>query len=188
MFTALANSLLLLALASGASAIAALRGAWRSKGRGNRVLVYAGWAALLLSTILWSQAYGVEFGLSYALAWFALCATVACLLNREYRAPQLDTAAPLTAQTTSTGYKWLTFLAAGPLALVACVPLTLLMTLLLPLERVNQMALAAVLFPILWALAAYWTSARDKPAHFSVLFVAVGITSYLGLTLLDLPR
>jgi len=56
---------------------------------------------------------------------------------------------------------------------------------LLPTPRVNQMALAAVLFPMLWALAAYWASAGDRPGRFSLLFLAVGAVSAGGLLLLD---
>jgi hypothetical protein len=48
------------------------------------------------------------------------------------------------------------------------------------------MALAAVLFPTLWALAAYWTSAGDRPLRFSLLFALLGAASYTGLTLLEL--
>lgn len=186
MLESLANGPVLAALASGGAAVVALRLAWRRKGAGNRVLVAGGWLALALSTCLWSAAHGVEFGVSYALAWFALCATPAVVLNREYRQPQPDKAAPLTSTApASTGHKWLTFLAAGPLALLASAPLTLLLTLLLPLARVNQMALAAVLFPTLWALAAYWTSASDRPLRFSLLFVLLGVASYTGLTVMN---
>ena len=184
MMSVFATPAVVTALLSGAASVAALRGAWRRKGIRNGVLVLIGWLALALSLALWSSALGIEYGVSYALAWFALCAIIAVILNREHRAPQPDRAAPLSEATTM-GHKWLTFFAAGPLAVIACVPLTLLVTLLLPVARVNQMALAAVLFPTLWGLAAYWASARDNPGRLGIGFTLLALASYASLRLVD---
>lgn len=181
-----ANGSPFLALASGAFSIFALRTAWRRKGFGNHLMVAGGWAMLLLATFLWCRIFGTEFGISYSLAWFATCAVFAVLFNREYSEPLVSTSSCAKTDNSGTGRKWLRFIAAGPVALVSCVPLTLLFTLLLPLERVSQMALASVLFPVLWALGAYWSSARDNPGRVILLFIAAGLASKVCLILLDI--
>ena len=108
----------LFALASGAGSVLALRGAWRGKSVASRMLALAGWMALIFSVLLWQQVYGIEFAVSYALAWFSLCAFVAVLLNRQYSAPRAAAELSLvTSGATSARHKWLTFLAAGPLGL-----------------------------------------------------------------------
>lgn len=173
------------ALASGAGSVLALRGAWRGKSVASRMLALAGWMALIFSVLLWQQVYGIEFAVSYALAWFSLCAFVAVLLNRQYSAPRAAAELSLvTSGTTSASHKWLTFLAAGPLGLCASVPLTLAMARLLPVTMTSQMAIAAIAFPILWALAAYWVSARDNPGRFCLLFCVAGALALVALVLM----
>ena len=169
--------LLVLALTAGAGSVLSLRLAWRRKGTGNTLLVLAGWSALLVSMLLWTRLQGAEFGVSFALAWLVLCAAAPLLLNREFRPPQPDTPIALASAATSTGQKWLTFIGAGPAGLLATIPLTLMLTMLTPLSRVNQMAIAAVLFPTLWGLAAYGVSAGDNPGRDTVILIVVGALS-----------
>jgi hypothetical protein len=165
----------------GAAGVGALRVAWRSQGWRHRALMPAGWIALALCLYFWSLDAGTEFGVSYALAWIALCALALIAAQAQRRPRREEITASGSTFDSSAGHKWLTFIAAGPLAALACCQLTLVLVYLSPLHLINQMALAALLYPILWGIAAYLSCYYGRPGRNALVFIFFGCASSLLL-------
>ncbi|MEM9256597.1 MAG: hypothetical protein AAGA91_14215 [Pseudomonadota bacterium] len=180
-----AGSTLLIAgaLGAGGAGIVSLRYSWRRRSAAGRLALTLGWSALLLCLFAFSAAFGSEFGISYALAWIALCAFLVVASNREVRPPASDSPG-LTGHGSGRLYKWLVFIAAGPLAGIATAQLTLLVCMLLPATRTTQVAIAVVLFPLLWACAAFWITAARLPGRASLGCVACALVATGALHLM----
>ena len=170
------SAALLSALALTLAGVGALRLGWRQAGA-RRALVWGGWLMLLLATCAWIRAAGIEFGTSYSLLGLALAAWLTMALGVERSEPRLDRVATGNTVASSLSHKLCTFAAAGPLAAFACCQVTLLLVLELPITRVNQMAIAALLFPLLWGIAAYWSCYRQTPGRNALLFALGGSLS-----------
>ena len=160
-------------LLTGAAGVALLRYCWRRPGPRHMAALLAAWSLLGISLGAWVFTYGVEFGASFALAWLTLCGFATVAVGTRWRAPAA-TAATVGNDTSSAGWhKWLTFLAAGPIAGVAACPLTLLLTRLLPMVIADQVAVGVVLFPLLWASLSYWSVYSVRPARNTLLLGAL---------------
>ncbi|QFU77353.1 hypothetical protein EY643_17725 [Halioglobus maricola] len=171
-----------LSLILGAAGLGALRLGWRKKTPGSRTTVVLGW--ILLGTCLATavQYWGAEFGLSYSLAALGLLALIPITANYEYKPPKVDHSAGGLSSTP--GHRWLTFLAAGPLAGIACCQLTLTLVDLAPGSEINRMAWAAVGFPSLWGLLMYLICTQRQPVRYALictaLIIACSLYLYLG--------
>ncbi|MAT94961.1 MAG: hypothetical protein CME59_20515 [Halioglobus sp.] len=172
-------------LLTGAAGVALLRRCWRRAGAGHRATRLAAWSLLGVSLASWILGYGAEFGASYALAWFTLCGCAAVAAGARRRAPARTDAAPGSGPASSGWHKWLTFVAAGPLAGAAACLLTLLLTQLLPLVTADRVAVAVVLFPLLWAGLSFCSVYSVRPARNALAFSAA--TGLCGALLFLIP-
>ena len=178
---------LIVAIVAAVAGLALLRSRWRRAGTYHALLLLTAWLLLAGASGAASIAYGAEFGISYAFAGISLTAMLLVIANSERR-PRADTAqARDVIPTTSRARKWLTFITAGVLAGAACAPLTIAISRLLPVALPSQMAIAVVLFPVLWSVAAYWTTATGRTAVKAVLFLSVAVGTTLMLPLLGTP-
>ena len=178
------NPFTLAALGLCCGSIIALRLGWRGVRPGQRLLVVLGWALLPSTAVLWSMAEGVEFGISFSVALWSLLACCVIAAGAEYRrakvpkkpaAEAAQNIQPLTA--TSTGQKFLTFAAAGPLALVTTCLATVVAVRLIPVDTGAQMATAVVLFPVLCALVMVWCCSGSSSGRNALALVIVGALS-----------
>lgn len=136
---------------------------------------------LSAATYMSVQAWGVEFGISYALSGFTLIALPLVLVNMKRRPAAADKGHSTPELATGTRRKCLTLLTAGPLAGLASGQLTLVVTRALPGSEVNNMATAALAFPILWGLMAYATCLTHTPKKPAMMFFAVAATFSIAL-------
>lgn len=165
------------------SGLGALRYGWRRQGALYRWVVAVGWLLLASAIYALINAWGEEYGVSYALAGITLFALLLVSANAEVRPNKRDKT-PLTPGTaTSTGQKLLTFFAAGPLSGIASCQLTLALTLILPGTELSNMATAAVLFPTLWGIFAYLSCLAGRPGRQAALLIAVTVISSVALYL-----
>lgn len=118
------------------------------------------------------QLWGAEFGISYWFAAFTLVALLFVAANSERRPVIAENGRSsiigVATQRASARQKWLTFLAAGPLAGLASCQLTLLVAYVLPGNEVNNMAIAAITFPVLWGMLAYVVCAIAGPGTWAL--------------------
>ncbi|RLQ23357.1 hypothetical protein DWB85_02045 [Seongchinamella sediminis] len=163
--------------------VTTLRAAWRRPQIRWRWAAGAGWLLLALSLYSGALAWGWEFGSSYLLAAISLVAVVVLLANSERRPPGVERTAGGMEGSSSALHKWSLFLVAGPLAGIASCQLTLLLVLLLPGGEIGSMAAAAVLFPVAWALLAFYTCYLDKPARLGTGLLLAALMSSLALYL-----
>ncbi len=127
------------------------------------------------------QAWGLEFGISYALAGFSLIALIVVGLNVERRPAIIDKGDIQLKRISSPYQKLLTFLAAGPLAgLVSC-QLTLLFASALFDSQITSMAAAAIVFPTLWGVLSYLSCLVGNPGRQAVMLCAIAGAASLVL-------
>ncbi len=161
-----------------------LRLAWRRPSRAP--LRLTGWLLLAASVWAWSRAAGAEFGVTYSLATLAFAAWLLAGVNAERRATARRSeriiAGPSLADTT-TAHKVGTFLAVALLAAVSTALVTIAAARLLPIGSGSQMATAALAYPALWGIAAYWLCAHRRLLRDSALLFALGALSALGIFL-----
>jgi len=132
--------------------------------RTRTLMLYGGWSSIFISLIGWIQIKGIEFGIAWWCIFIALLSLFLIATNA-------------TSSKTSTikiqyrnqfisikrsGKSLLTFLYAGPIALISSCFLSIIIGELLPMQKANSLVLAAFLFPIIWALSSYWICATDK--------------------------
>ncbi|MFK7978106.1 MAG: hypothetical protein AB8C02_18380 [Halioglobus sp.] len=145
-----------------------LRVGWRRTSRRYRLAKALGWGLLSVATYLSMQVWGAEFGLSYALAAFSGVALALVGVNSVRRPALQEKASSASVQGTTLAQKCITFLAAGPLAGLASCQFTLLSASALPGNEINSMAIAAVVFPLLWGLLAYMVCVIAKPVNLAI--------------------
>ncbi len=160
--------------------LGALRLGWRRSGTGPTLSVVVGWLLLAVAIYVAVSNWGAEFGISYALAGISLLALLLVGLNCEIRPAKRDRAVSNPAGTTSL-HKWLTCLSAGPLAGIASCQITLVAVYFFPGSEMNRMAAAAVLFPVLWGIAAYISCLMGRPGRQAVALSLVTIATSLIL-------
>lgn len=165
--------------------VGTLRAAWRRPQLPWRWAAAAGWLLLALSLYSGALAWGWEFGASYMLAALSLVAVGILLANSERRPALAERKAGANSAQggSSAAHKWLLFLVAGPLAAVASCQLTLLLVLLLPGDEIGSMAVAAVLFPLAWALLAFYACYQNKPSRLGCGLLLAAVLSSLALYL-----
>ena len=161
-----------------------LRRSWRHANRQS--WRFGGWLLLLISTGAWIRGLGPEFGITLSLTTLTLLALVLVIANQDrrppVRRPARAAAGPSLAET-SLGHKAATFLVAGVLAGVSTCMLTVALTPFLPTSTANQMATAAMAFPVLWGVAAFAVCLVRRPglSAISLSLTAVAAALYLYL-------
>jgi len=169
----------LLGVALGASGVAGLYSCWRKMPLSGPLVVALSWLLVAASLWAWSQASGVEFGVSYALMGFSLVAWLVLLFNYEVRESKQARSAPsasVTVDSRSWGRHALLFVMTLPLAGAASIFSCVWLCSFLPGHTTDKMVLAVFLVPVVWGLAAYWAGADPRPARPALaLLLAIAI-------------
>ncbi|USD38692.1 hypothetical protein [Ferrimonas sp. SCSIO 43195] len=134
---------------------------WRRRS-GSAAVLWVGWGSVMLATPLWVLQVGPEFGVIYQLITISACAWLLTLSNLE---PKTHTEAPQRPpQPYSVPWRALGARTINGIVLssLASALLTLAVCGLLPMDAANQMVIAALLFPCLWAGLASWVCASDR--------------------------
>lgn len=145
-----------------------LYSAWRRLALSGGWVVTLSWLLIAASLWAWSRAWGVEFGVSFALIAVSLLGGLLVLFNFEVRERKLGRAAPTQAiavDPRSWGRHLFLFFVVVPLAGAASIFSTVLLCDLLPWHPTDKMVLAVLLVPVVWGLAAYWACADTRPAR-----------------------
>ncbi|MCG8670301.1 MAG: hypothetical protein MI867_12860 [Pseudomonadales bacterium] len=161
-----------LALVTSIAPIVLLRAIWRKKSAYKFATIGIALALFTASVNLWAKAKGWEFGLVYAFAATSLTAWIAVALNHE-RKPRLRNSSSLrmnpkinaigkqSTRTKTLPVALLKFLMAGPLSGLAACIILLALGEALPVNRVNQLVITGIGFPILWAAFSVWICSRQ---------------------------
>lgn len=156
------------------AAIFLLRRAW-SKQASPKLIAIA-LLFLLASIALLRQVVGLEFAIAYSFIIFSVLAWVLIALTAEYKAPKAGSLKISSSQGSALWPKLRLFLLAGPVALLASVCWTLLLSRLMPVLAANQMVIAAFLFPVCWASLMAWVCmAADERRAGNQLLVMAGL-------------
>lgn len=160
----------------GAAGVAGLYSSWRKFPLSGPLVVGLSWGLLAISLWAWCRSAGVEFGTSYAFLALSLLGGVAVLLNFEMRQRKQSRVYETRAVVVDPRSWWrhiTLFLLAVPVAGVAAVFATVWLCSLLPWQAPNEMALAVLLAPALWGLAAYWICADSRPFRPALVMLAL---------------
>lgn len=169
---------------------------WSWRKPGQVVVASTGWLLALGSAIVWSIAFGPEFGVTYAIIAFMCLTWLAVLIgtdssrtattgteagNGESRAvvrPYRRLAGPSTADMLRHGTL---FLLSVPATGVLTLILSVAMVLYLPWTMLNKIAVAIFLWPVLWGALSAWISAQEKIMRPTVVVIALLFIGSLAL-------
>ncbi|WP_298440366.1 hypothetical protein [uncultured Ferrimonas sp.] len=190
------NVTALLALLLCSLGTALLYGSWQQR-TPAKLIMPCGWLAIFAATPLWIHAYGVEFGVIYNLIALFAVAISLILMRSELgssSAPALIPAPRVGADALrqdplrqyrlgSVLGRTLLIVLVGAIATVA---IAMALFTSLPLPRVDQLVLAAVLFPLLWGtIAVVLSYSQTLLRHCAMLLAATTAASlWLGRFLL----
>ena len=159
--------------------------AWRSKGesKSQSLLAWLGGLTILLSFTIFIYAQGSEFGIVLAAAYLSIIAWLIIVLNIQIQSTTKRNS--ITNQRKSSNPKDKSnrsrnigvFFVAGPLSLVASGTFSMASALLLPLERVNEMAIAALSFPFYLGLSCYLVCMYQKPIRDGLVLLSITLIS-----------
>jgi hypothetical protein len=165
----------MLTYAAGGLTLAALMTVYRSWRIHSAAIFYSGLALWVIACIGWSYAQGWEFGLLYGLCIPAIMVWPFILHNQSLLPESTRIPSPrkldFSPKTlfTHVGH----FLVVMGVLMVASVFITLAVCTLLPFSLTGQLAIAIVLLPILWGLAAYhYLAAANKVVVIGTYLVA----------------
>ncbi len=163
---------------------------WRSNRAHKNALRLGCWALMMFSLWYWIHLSGVEFGFVF---WFinsALSAMITIAINswRQDTHPSKQSRRTEQTEKPSTlkvipvqlvGQRVVTFLIAGPLALIGCMALCLFLVKVIPMTFANSLVLAAFLLPLVWALWSSWLLSQSKrlvPSLSMIIVIALSAT------------
>lgn len=145
--------------------VALLYAAWRKRVRHRRAVRWLAWLLVAASFGLWTLASGPELGPVIALLVLPMIAWVFVAANRHIRSnngrPQ-EPARLERPRLRAIGRHAAIFLVSVPLAACASTLLVLGVTLYLPWQEVDRLALAVLLIPFVWGLFAFWAAADPR--------------------------
>jgi hypothetical protein len=126
----------------------------------------AGWLLAFVSIFLWARALGPEFGLSYAMIVFICLVWIAVLSNMEgRRADDRSVQRPCQKlqwpELQGYGKHGALFLLSVPAAGVTAMMLSVALVLFLPWALPLKLAVAILLYPVLWGALSAWICAQD---------------------------
>jgi len=138
-------------------------------------LTLLGWLLILSALYVWCGVKGVEFGSVYWLISNAIIAFITILLNKVYNPKSLKEkprySTSINVNQTLLFLKRL--LVAGPLAGAASICLMLSITPLLWGEQSTQLVTSALLIPLCWAIACFWSCAAQKLITPTIVFTSI---------------
>ncbi|BDY04098.1 hypothetical protein F0521_11390 [Ferrimonas sp. YFM] len=146
----------------------------------HSALLWGGWGAIALATPLWVMHAGPEFGVIYQLTTLSLCTWSLAMLGRQ----KLSAKVPQPRPPQPVGASKKRLAAASANAILLGAPAAALITLalcsLMPMDQVNRMVVASLLFPLLWAVVTVWVTMGDSHLKKSLSLGALALVS-LGL-------
>ena len=160
---------MLLSIASIVSGTGLLFLNWKGKLPGTPAKL-VGWLLLLVAAYLSILSWGPEFGTAYWLCFIACTAGVFVALEAEPWVPKATQARAAIQFASPPQWlkQFLLFLFIFFVGGLASMNLAILISLWLPGELVDRMAIGVILTPILWGAAMYWTTAYQRSALISL--------------------
>ena len=139
----------------------------------------AGWVLLTGSFYLWGRTLGFEFGSIFFFAVPALAAWIVIIVNMSgfARAEQRVLAKATGLALKLGGMDMFLFFMIVPVCGLSSLLSSLAIAVLLPVSRVNQMATAVVLLPLIWGTLASWVVMSSRRVPVAGLLLCVAGTS-----------
>lgn len=157
--------------------LALIRGVWRRNLAYRTTFLWMGWALLLLSTYVWVQSSGVEFGLVFALGGVSLVAWIVTATNTETKPERTGVSdrvsprfAPVPVIGRQLGIVLLVMVVAGIAGLLS----TMGLSRLLPITEIGRMAFVIIALPIVWGVLAFVVCASSRIARPLVMLILIG--------------
>jgi hypothetical protein len=164
--------------------------AWRRPKRHAGLLALS-WGAMAASFWFWSDAAGIDVGATIGTVLIMLIALVFVLANGDWRAKSRERAvretgvrsaleghAPEPGRTRTTVLRTL---AAGPLAFLAGLALSLLVAGLARWPEADRIVIGACVLLVVWPIAMVWSCATSRPQRSAVLLGVVALLGSLAL-------
>ena len=184
---------MLISFAAFAASLVGLAGlffCWQQKQAvaAKRLLLGLSWLAIVFSLYLWSLPFGGEIGICYALmvlslqAWALIWITEKNTSSRQSKTQAGKITLPVKlnwpAGIKAIPKSGLLLFACIPLAGFASLQLLVVLTVQLPIAKVDSMALGAYLMPVVWGCAAYWVCADKKMMRPVLVLLVISALSY----------
>jgi hypothetical protein len=164
--------------------------AWRRRERSVAMLAVA-WALIAVSYRFWARAAGFDSGATIGTVLLMVAAIIFVLINGEWRSKSPQRAerdgpakSALEGQRPEPGRgrrALLRLLAAGPLAFLAGLGLSMLIVAAAPWSEADRIVLGACLLLILWPVAMVWSCATHRPQRSALALAAIAVLSACGL-------
>lgn len=168
-----------IAVVCSAAGVLLLRWSWRRATTAKPYILLMSWVLLLSAIPLWSQHLGYEYAVVYCALSASLCAWLLVAFNLQWRTNQTNTA-PQTKATppgNSKAYRFILFLASGPVAGISALGLAITCAQLLPFSVPNQWVSAAFMLPLFWAIITTWLcSGGSLVRHIVHLLATIGLS------------
>jgi hypothetical protein len=153
----------LIALTVSFTAVTAINLGWQQWG--GAMLGLTGWVLALISLLIWSWAFGVEFGITYGTIVFIVLVWIQVAAHREvkgrarirrpYHAIELPGSRVLFKNI-------ILFILSVPISGVLALIISVLLVQYLPWTMLNKVAFAVFLYPVLWGSLSSWVAAQDR--------------------------
>ena len=160
-------------------AAALLRWVWRRRGPGPAIVRIVAWMLPIVVATAWVESVGPEYGVSFMFLAASIAMLLVLALSVDWQVPAQPSNIPVDkpilqrSNLAALG----TFVTLGPLAATATCLSTVALIGVLPLPRPTAMALAAFVFPLVWAVAAAGIGMRERTQWDAGLLTAVSVLS-----------
>jgi hypothetical protein len=164
--------------------------AWR-RPRRNVILLTLAWAVMAASYWFWSDGAGADIGATIGTVLIMLTALVFVLANGDWptrssarptREPSVRSAlegqAPEPGRTRRTVLRTI---AAGPLAFLAGLALSLLVAGLARWPEADRIVIGACVLLVVWPIAMVWSCATSRPQRSAVTLGVIAVLGSLAL-------
>ena len=144
--------------------------------------ITSGWLLVFSSAVAFSHSKGFEFGLVYLFLFLAIFAWLITTFGNLKTSESNLVEHPYQNQIIGfrrTTRSVTTFLIAGPLAMTSSCLSSIFICSILPIQQANALVFAGFLFPLVWALAAFWICATPKRLIPTSTIAVSGIASCL---------
>lgn len=191
----------LIALTAAVCGIWVLRTAWQLKNR-NWPLVLAGWVIIALSCVAWSQSTSADQGIAFGVIAFVVIALLFLLLSASQSKPRAKrstrnsqnknsdnksiTNKPAKLTGNQITQRTITALLIGPIAGIVALGASVASFAVLKaagLEHSNNLTIAYLLFPLLWALLAVIIGFQQRQAQRTLTISSFGLIAVICIWL-----
>lgn len=153
---------------------------WHAWTDGQRKIFWSGLILCMGSLPIWSLIYGPEFGTVYGLITISITAWICCIWQMDNKQGRLPPKPMADVVRTSSKKKQLVWWKAVFVHLVvigfSSLFQIILFIRLLPVSSGNQMAMATLLFPLLWAVQSVGFSYSQRVLRNSLITSGIAVS------------